>query len=37
MEGYSVEEIAVRARWAPRTVKRKLQMIRQVWEGEGTT
>jgi DNA-directed RNA polymerase specialized sigma24 family protein len=34
MEGYSVEEIAVRSGWAPRSVKRKFQMIRSLWERE---
>jgi DNA-directed RNA polymerase specialized sigma24 family protein len=34
MEGHSVEEIAARSDWAPRSVKRKLQMIRSLWERE---
>ncbi len=34
MEGYSVEEIAGRLGCAPRSVKRKLQLIRDAWEGE---
>jgi DNA-directed RNA polymerase specialized sigma24 family protein len=35
MEGHSVEEIAARAGCAPRSVKRKLQSIRILWENEG--
>jgi len=34
MEGYSVEEIAGRLGFAPRSVKRKLQLIRGLWEEE---
>ena len=34
MEGYTVEEIARRLGYAPRSVKRKLQMIRRLWETE---
>jgi DNA-directed RNA polymerase specialized sigma24 family protein len=34
MEGYSVEEIAERLGCAPRSVKRKLQIIRASWEKE---
>jgi DNA-directed RNA polymerase specialized sigma24 family protein len=34
MEGHTVEEIAVRAGCAPRSVKRKLQVIRNLWEHE---
>jgi DNA-directed RNA polymerase specialized sigma24 family protein len=34
MEGYSVEEIAARAGCAPRSVKRRLQVIRSLWEHE---
>jgi DNA-directed RNA polymerase specialized sigma24 family protein len=34
MEGYSVEEIAMRADCAPRSVKRRLQVIRSLWEHE---
>jgi DNA-directed RNA polymerase specialized sigma24 family protein len=34
MEGYAVEEIAGRLGYAPRSVKRKLQLIRTVWEKE---
>ncbi len=34
MEGYSVEEIAARLRYSPRSVKRKLQLIRTIWEKE---
>jgi DNA-directed RNA polymerase specialized sigma24 family protein len=35
MDGHSVEEIAVRIGCAPRSVKRKLQLIRGIWEREG--
>jgi DNA-directed RNA polymerase specialized sigma24 family protein len=35
MEGLSVEEIAVKLDCAPRTVKRKLHLIRNLWEHEG--
>jgi DNA-directed RNA polymerase specialized sigma24 family protein len=34
MEGHRVEEIAVQVGYAPRSVKRKLQLIRGVWERE---
>jgi DNA-directed RNA polymerase specialized sigma24 family protein len=34
MEGYTVEEIAVKQGRVPRTVRRWLRLIRQVWEGE---
>lgn len=34
MEGYTVEEIAEQQRVVPRTVKRKLQLIRRIWEQE---
>jgi RNA polymerase sigma factor (sigma-70 family) len=34
MEGYTVEEIGERLGYAPRSVKRKLQMIRTLWEKE---
>jgi DNA-directed RNA polymerase specialized sigma24 family protein len=34
MEGYTVEEIAAQLGYAPRSIKRKLQMIREVWEKE---
>jgi RNA polymerase sigma factor (sigma-70 family) len=34
MEGYSVEEIAERLGYAPRSIKRKLQLIRGIWEKE---
>ncbi len=34
MEGYSVEEIAAKLRCAPRSVKRKLHLIRVIWERE---
>jgi DNA-directed RNA polymerase specialized sigma24 family protein len=36
MEGYSVEEIAGRLSCAPRSVKRKLQLIRAIWQREET-
>jgi RNA polymerase sigma factor (sigma-70 family) len=35
MEGHTVDEIAARAGCAPRSVKRKLQVIRNLWEQEG--
>ena len=35
MDGYSVEEVASKAGCAPRSVKRKLQLIRSIWEREG--
>jgi DNA-directed RNA polymerase specialized sigma24 family protein len=34
MEGYSVEEVAAKLGCAPRSVKRKLALIRTVWEKE---
>ena len=34
MDGYSVEEVAVFAGCAPRSVKRKLQLIRTLWQRE---
>jgi DNA-directed RNA polymerase specialized sigma24 family protein len=34
MEGYTVEEIAARLGCVPRTVERKLRMIRSLWEEE---
>jgi RNA polymerase sigma factor (sigma-70 family) len=34
MEGLTVEEIAARLGCVPRTVKRKLKLIRGIWEGE---
>jgi DNA-directed RNA polymerase specialized sigma24 family protein len=34
MEGYPVAEIAAQMACAPRTVKRWLQLIRQIWEQE---
>jgi DNA-directed RNA polymerase specialized sigma24 family protein len=34
MEGYSSEEIAARLDCVPRTVERKLRLIRDTWEGE---
>ena len=35
MEGHSVEEVGALIGCAPRSVKRKLQMIRRLWEQEG--
>jgi DNA-directed RNA polymerase specialized sigma24 family protein len=35
MEGYTTEEIAQRLKCAPRSVKRKVQLIRKLWEKEG--
>ena len=34
MEGYSIDEIAAKLGCAPRTVDRKLKVIRNLWEGE---
>lgn len=34
MEGYTVEEIAKQLGYAPRSIKRKLQLIRAIWEKE---
>ena len=34
VEGHSVEELAERVGCAPRSVKRKLQLIRSIWERE---
>jgi len=34
MEGYSVEETAARLGCVARSVKRKLQLIRGIWEKE---
>jgi DNA-directed RNA polymerase specialized sigma24 family protein len=34
MEGYTIEDIAAQRRVVPRTVKRWLQLIRQIWEKE---
>jgi DNA-directed RNA polymerase specialized sigma24 family protein len=34
LEGYSVEEVADRLGCAPRSVKRKLALIRTVWDKE---
>ena len=34
MEDYSVEEVAERIGYAPRSIKRKLQLIRSLWERE---
>ena len=34
MDGHSVEEVAERVGWAPRSVKRKLALIRDIWERE---
>jgi DNA-directed RNA polymerase specialized sigma24 family protein len=34
MEGYTVREIAARTGLMPRTVQRRLQLIRRVWEQE---
>jgi len=35
MEGYTIEEIAALVGCAPRSVKRKLQLIRTLWAKEG--
>ena len=34
MDGHSVDEVAKQTGYAPRSVKRKLQLIRQIWERE---
>ena len=34
MDGHSVEEVAAKVGCAPRSVKRKLQLIRGIWERE---
>jgi DNA-directed RNA polymerase specialized sigma24 family protein len=34
MEGYSVDEIASKTPYAPRSVKRKLGIIREIWKRE---
>jgi DNA-directed RNA polymerase specialized sigma24 family protein len=34
MEGYTVEEIGQRLDYVPRTIKRKLRLIRSLWEQE---
>jgi RNA polymerase sigma factor (sigma-70 family) len=36
VEGYTVGEIAERMDYAPRSIKRKLQIIREIWERELT-
>jgi DNA-directed RNA polymerase specialized sigma24 family protein len=35
MDGHSVEEVAAQLGCAPRSVKRKLGLIREIWEREG--
>jgi DNA-directed RNA polymerase specialized sigma24 family protein len=37
MDGYSLEEIAARLGCVPRTVRRRLQLIRHIWEREGSS
>jgi hypothetical protein len=37
MEGHSVEEIASKLPCSPRSVQRKLHVIRNLWEREGPT
>jgi DNA-directed RNA polymerase specialized sigma24 family protein len=34
MEGFTVEEIAAKLSYAPRSIKRKLRLIRTLWEEE---
>jgi DNA-directed RNA polymerase specialized sigma24 family protein len=34
LQGYSVEEIAAQFGYAPRSIKRKLQLIREIWDKE---
>ena len=36
MDGHSVDEVAAAVGCAPRSVKRKLQLIRSIWEREAT-
>jgi RNA polymerase sigma factor (sigma-70 family) len=36
VKGFSVKEIAEQLGYAPRSIKRKLQMIREIWERELT-
>ncbi len=35
LEGYTVEEVADRLGYAPRSIKRKLQLIRRIWDKRG--
>jgi DNA-directed RNA polymerase specialized sigma24 family protein len=37
MEGHTTEEIAVRLRCVPRTVERRLRLIRDIWSRENPT
>jgi hypothetical protein len=37
MEGYAVEGIAASLGYAPRTVGRKLALMRKLWQKEGGT
>jgi DNA-directed RNA polymerase specialized sigma24 family protein len=34
MEGYTVEEVAAQLGYTPRTVQRRLELIRRIWEAE---
>jgi len=34
MEGHTLEEIAVQLGWRPRTVRRRMQLVRQTWRQE---
>jgi DNA-binding CsgD family transcriptional regulator len=36
MEGHTNEEIAAKLQRSAGTVERKLQLIRRIWEAEGT-
>jgi DNA-directed RNA polymerase specialized sigma24 family protein len=36
MEGWTTAEIAGRLRFSPRTVERKLELIRDIWQAENT-
>ena len=36
MDGHSVDEVAETVGCAPRSVKRKLQLIRSIWEREAS-
>ncbi len=37
MEGFTVEEIASELKCAPRTVQRRIQVIRRIWQDEAPT
>jgi DNA-directed RNA polymerase specialized sigma24 family protein len=37
MEGYTIEEIGLRLGYSPRSIKRKLQLIRCLWDPESSS